>query len=332
MDAVSITCIRRQRTKKISGNKKRYNQFSQHLQDIFNCKVYKITIDAGFSCPNRDGKLSKKGCIFCDTGGSFSRAHSSLLPVEKQIEASILRLKNRFKAQKFLSYFQAFSNTYGPVEKLKELYDRSLSHPDVVGISIGTRPDCVDEQKLDLIASYRKDYLVWIEYGLQSVHNKTLNLINRGHGFEEFEKAVKLTQERGVKICAHVIIGLPGETGKEVLHTAKTLADMGIDGVKLHLLCVLKDTELENRYKNDEISLLSPEEYVETVCDFLELLPPATTIHRIAGNGLKKILVAPDWLGEKFKVLNMIDRELEKRDSRQGKYFVQTNSLPGKYV
>lgn len=300
---------------------KRYNQYSRYLLDIFGYKVYKVTIDAGFSCPNRDGLISKNGCIFCDTGGSFSQAHSSYLPVEKQMKESIKRLKNRFKAEKFISYFQAYTNTYAPVKLLKELYDRALSHPDVVGISIGTRPDCVDDKKLDLISSYQKDKMVWIEYGLQSVHDKTLEFINRGHDFKDFADAVNKTQKRGIKICAHVIIGLPGETKEDILQTAKTLAGMNIDGVKIHLLCVLQNTELENIYNQGKIRIFSMEEYVETVCDFLEILPPDTTIHRIAGNGLKKLLIAPQWLSEKFKVLNMIDKELERRDSFQGKYY-----------
>lgn len=319
--AGNITYIHRQKMKSINETNKRYNQFSQYLQDIFGCKVYKVTIDASFSCPNRDGNISEEGCIFCDTGGSFSQAHSSAFSVEKQLEASISRLKDRFKAEKFISYFQAFTNTYAPVETLKNLYDRAVSHPEVVGLSIGTRPDCVDDKKLDLIASYQKNHLVWIEYGLQTVHNRTLSLINRGHDFECFEKAVKFSRQRGIKVCAHVIIGLPGETREDILQTAKNLADMQIDGVKIHLLCVLQDTKLENMYKKGLVNLLSVDEYVKTVCDFLEILPSTTTIHRIAGNGLKKLLVAPAWLNEKFKVLNMIDRELEKRDSFQGKLY-----------
>lgn len=304
-----------------NSNNKRYNQYSRHLQDIFNCKVYKVTIDAGFSCPNRDGTISKDGCIFCDSSGSFSQAHSNLLSIEKQIEESIINLKNRFGAEKFISYFQAYTNTYAPASKLKELYDRAVVHPDIVGLSIGTRPDCVDEEKLDLIETYSKNKLVWMEYGLQSIHNKTLDYINRGHSFKDFAKAVELSKKRNLNVCAHVIIGLPGETKKDMLETAKVLADMGIDGVKLHLLCVLKGTKLESLYNAGEINLLSTEEYVETVCDFLEILPPSTTIHRLTGNGLKKILAAPKWLNEKFKVLNMIDAELEKRNSYQGKFF-----------
>ena len=200
------------------------------------------------------------------------------------------------------------------------MYDQGVSHPDVVGLSIGTRPDCVDEEKLDLIASYKEKHLVWVEYGLQSIHNKTLSFINRGHTFEDFVRAVDMTKQREINVCAHVIIGLPGETHEDIMKTARTLAELGINGVKIHLLCVLKNTELENLYNAGQIRLLGMDEYVNTVCDFLELLPPSVSIHRLAGNGLQKLLVAPQWLGEKFKVLNMIDRELEKRDSWQGKF------------
>lgn len=301
--------------------KKRYNQYSAHLQDVFGCKVYKVTLSAGFSCPNRDGTISDRGCIFCDDGGSFSQAHSSILPIEQQLEESITKLKNRFNAKKFIAYFQAYTNTYAPVERLKTLYDRAISHSDVVGLSIGTRPDCVDEEKLDLIASYKEKNLVWLEYGLQSMHNRTLELINRGHNFEDFVKAVKMSQERGINTCAHVILGLPGETREDMLQTAKALADLRIDGVKIHLFCVLRGTEVEQMYNRGELSLMSMGEYAETVCDFLELLPPTTTIHRIAGNGLRTIRIAPTWLDGKFRTLNMIDDVLEQRDSQQGKSF-----------
>lgn len=307
------------------GCKKRYNQYSAYLREYFNCKVYKITLSAGFSCPNRDGTISDRGCIFCDEGGSFSQAHSEILPIEQQLEASIARLKNRFNAEKFIAYFQAYSNTYAPVGRLKTLYDRAVSHSDVVGLSIGTRPDCVDEEKLELIASYTKDYLVWMEYGLQSVHNRTLEFINRGHTYEDFEKAVKMSQQHGINTCAHVILGLPGETREDMLETAKVLADLGIDGVKIHLFCVLKGTEVEKMHNRGELKLMSQEEYVEAVCDFLELLPPSTIIHRIAGNGLSSIRIAPTWLGGKLHTLNMLDEELERRNSCQGKNFAIVN-------
>lgn len=304
---------------------KRYNLYSRHLENLFNCKVYKVTLDAGFSCPNRDGVKSTGGCIFCDDSGSFSQAHSNLIPIEEQLEIGIKKQKERFKAKKFIAYFQAYSNTYSSVENLKNIYDKVFYHPDIVGMSIGTRPDCVNEQKIKLLSDYAQQKHVWIEYGLQSIHDKTLSFINRGHNAQDFIDAVKITQNKNINICAHVIIGLPGETKKEMLETASVLADLGVDGVKIHLLCVLQGTKIENLYKNNQIKLLSDTEYVDIVCDFLELLPPTTTVHRMAGNGLKKILVAPTFLGEKFKLLNMIDKELEQRNSWQGKLHKKIN-------
>ncbi len=300
---------------------KRYYQFSEYLKNKFGKKVYKITLDAGFSCPNRDGTISSGGCIFCDDGGSFSRAHSASLSVEQQVQEGIHNLSTRFKAQKFMSYFQAYSNTYKPVAELKKIYDSSLCHPDIVGLSIGTRPDCVDEKKLDLIASYTDKYETWLEYGLQSMHDKTLKFINRGHNFETFLKAYEQTKQRGIKVGVHVILGLPGETKDDMLQTIKTLADLGVDGVKFHCLCILPNTKLYDMYEKGEITLLEEDEYIDIACDCLELLPSDTTIHRLGGNGLQAIKVAPKWLNKKFEILNRIDEELEKRASWQGKYF-----------
>ena len=300
---------------------KRYYQFSEYLKTKFGKKVYKITLDAGFSCPNRDGTISSGGCIFCDDGGSFSRAHSSLLSVRDQVYTGVKTLGERFKAQKFMSYFQAYSNTYKPVDELKKIYDESLCHPDVVGISIGTRPDCVDEQKLDLIASYTENYETWIEYGLQSMHDRTLKFINRGHDFETFLKAFQETKKRGIKTGVHVILGLPGETKQDMLETVKMLADIGADGVKFHCLCIFPNTKLYDLYNQGSIKLLEEDEYIDIACDCLELLPSDTTIHRLGGNGLQAIKVAPKWLNKKFEILNRIDRELEERNSYQGMKF-----------
>lgn len=297
---------------------KRYNQYSEHLKQKFGVKVYKVTLDAGFSCPNRDNTLSDRGCIFCDESGSFSQAHSNLLSVEEQLEIGIKTLSERFKAKKFMSYFQAYSNTYKPVEELEKIYKSSLKHPDVVGISIGTRPDCVDKDKLKLISGFKDDYYTWIEYGLQSIHDKTLKLINRGHDFDCFLKAYEQSKEAGLNVCAHVILGLPGETKDDMLKTAQKLAELKVDGVKIHMLCALKGTELTKNYSEGKISFMTEDEYIELVCDFLEILPEQTTIHRLAGNGLSKDLIAPLWLGKKFDCLNKIDRELENRNSYQG--------------
>lgn len=304
---------------------KRYNQFSAYLKNKFGAKVYKITLDAGFSCPNRDGTISTGGCIFCDDGGSFSQAHSNLLSIEEQVNIGAKTLHDRFKAEKFMSYFQAYTNTYKPVNELERIYKSALNHPDVVGLSIGTRPDCVEDDKLNLISDIAQDYYTWVEYGLQSIHNKTLKKINRGHDFDCFLKAYEKTKEKGINVCTHVIFGL-WETRDEILETAQKLAELKVDGVKIHMLCALKDTKLAKLYENKEIDFMSEEEYVNLVCDFLEILPQTTTIHRLAGNGLKKNLIAPRWLVAKLDCLNKIDRELLKRNSYQGsKHFTNMN-------
>ncbi len=303
---------------------KRYNQFSAHLKNKFGVKVYKITLDAGFSCPNRDGKISTGGCIFCDDGGSFSQAHSNLLSIQEQVDTGAKTLKERFKAEKFMSYFQAFSNTYKPVNELETIYNSALNNSDIVGISIGTRPDCVDDDKIKLISSYKNDYYTWIEYGLQSIHDKTLHKINRGHDYDCFLRAYEKTKEAGINVCVHVIFGL-WETQDEIMQTAQELARLGVDGVKIHMLCALQNTKLARMYEAGEIDFMSEDEYIQTVCDFLEYLPKETTIHRLAGNGFSKTLIAPSWLGKKFDSLNKIDREFINRNSYQG-YRIFTNN------
>lgn len=306
---------------------KRYNQYSAHLKNKFGVKVYKVTLDAGFSCPNRNGEISEGGCIFCDDGGSFSQAHSNLLSIEEQVEVGVKTLSEKFKAKKFMSYFQAFSNTYKPVNELEKIYKSALKHPDIVGLSIGTRPDCVDDQKLKLISEFKDDYYTWIEYGLQSIHDKTLKAINRGHDFDCFLKAYEKSKEVGLNVCAHVILNLPGETKEDMLKTAEKLAELKVDGVKIHMLCALQGTKLSNMYEQGEIEFMSEEDYIQTVCDFLEILPAETTIHRLAGNGLSKDLIAPQWLGKKFGCLNNIDRELERRNSYQGSKIINNLSI-----
>ena len=297
---------------------KRYNRFSDFLREKFGTKVYKITLDAGFTCPNRDGTISSDGCVFCDSGGSFSQLYSNKISVTQQLSEGIELSKQKYKAQKFLAYFQAYTNTYKPVEELKQIYSEALGHADVVGINIGTRPDCVEDEKLDLIGSLAENYYTWLEFGLQSIHERSLKFINRGHDFKTFVDATKRAKARNINVCAHVILGLPNETRQDMLETAKALADLNIDGVKIHLLCVLQNTKLSKLYFQGKIPIMEEDEYVETVCDFLELLPPSTTIHRVAGNGLKPNMLAPGWLSKKFIVMNKIDNLLEKRNSYQG--------------
>ena len=303
-----------------NGTDKRYNQYSEFLKQKFGAKVYKITLDAGFSCPNRDGTISSSGCIFCDDGGSFSQAHSNRLSIEEQVRVGAETLAKRFTAKKFMSYFQAFPITYKPVNELEKIYKASLNYPDIVGISIGTRPDCIDDDKLKLISSFTPDYYTWIEYGLQSVHDKTLKKINRGHDYKCFLEAYEKTKNYGINTCLHIILNL-FETYDEMMETARTIAKLEPDGVKIHMLVALEGTRVADMYRNGEIDFMTEDEYVSTVCDFLEYLPPKTTIHRLAGNGLRTELVAPRWIGKKLDTLNRIDRELERRGSRQGAKF-----------
>ncbi len=303
-------------------NSKRYYPFSQYLKDKFGEKVYKITIDGGFSCPNRDGTISKGGCVFCDDGGSFSQSCSKLLPLKEQVKIGIEQQRKRHNANKFMAYLQAFSNTYKPVEELKKIYDEVICDERIVGLSIGTRPDCVDNEKLDLIASYINKYDVWIEYGLQSIHDKTLKLINRGHDYKCFEKAYIETKKRGIKVCSHVILGLPDETKEDMLQTAKKLAELKVDGVKFHCLCALENAPLA---EDKSFIPMDEDDYVDVVCDFLELLPETTIIHRLAANGKNDKLIKPLWLKKRFGTVNKIDAEMKRRNSWQGSA-LQNNS------
>jgi len=305
-----------------SQDKEYYLTFGDYLKSLFGEKVYKVTLDAGFSCPNRDGTLSREGCIFCDETGSFSRLYSNSMPVKEQLLEGMSKIKARYHANKFLAYFQAYSNTYKPVNELKKIYDEVFIE-NVVGMSIGTRPDCVDEEKLDLISSYNtENRFIQIEYGIQSVHDKTLNFINRGHDFGCFQKACQLSKERNLKICAHVILGLPNETHEDMMQTAKTLAKMDIDGIKIHMLAVMEGTKIHKMYINNEISLMSEEEYISTVCDFLEYLPPNMVIQRLAGNGKREFRIQPKWLGKKLELVGKIESEFERRGTKQGSKYI----------
>jgi len=299
---------------------KRYYDFNTYLRSIFGCRVQKITIDAGLSCPNRDGKISTRGCIYCNVRGSGTGAYAKGLSVSAQIIQGKQALSKRYQAKKFIAYFQSFSNTYAPLPRLASLYREALAVDDVIGLAIGTRPDCVDEPVLALLQDYAKKYLIWIEYGLQSVHDTTLALINRGHDFKCFSQAVAATRNRGLKICAHVILGLPHEGKKHMLATANAIADMGIDGIKLHLLYVVKGTQLADFYGTGKYKCLSQQEYADLVCDFLERLPKNMVIQRLTGDPHPEELVAPLWSLKKAQTLNLIRETLEKRNSWQGKF------------
>jgi len=311
--------------------RKRYNDLNTYYQSLFGCRVQKITIDAGLTCPNRDGTSSTGGCIYCNARGSGSGAFDRGLSVTDQLLQGKTFLARRYKAKKFIAYFQSFSNTYAPPEILKRLYDEALAVEDIVGLAIGTRPDCVDDPVLDLLQAYAPDYLIWIEYGLQSASDRTLEFINRGHDVQCFKDAIKKTSNRGIGICAHVILGLPHESRGDMLNTAHTLADLGIDGIKLHLLYVVKGTLLETYYRQGKYKCLEQREYVDLVCDFIERLPSDVIIQRLTGDPHPQELVAPRWALEKSETLAKIRNTLEKRDSRQGIKIPSTKSqIPNK--
>lgn len=296
---------------------KRYYPISKYLKETFDKKVYKITLDANLGCPNRDGTISNGGCIFCDEVGSYSRCNDAK-NIQEQVKSSIVKLEEQFKAEAFMAYFQSYSNTYGSIEKLKEIYDSAFCDEKVISIAIGTRPDCVDDNKLDLIAKYPNP---WIEYGIQSAHDETLNWMNRGHDFECFKKAVVETKKRGIKVCAHIILGFPNETKKMMLETAQKLAELDVDGIKIHMLTVLADSPLLALYKKEPFYLMNMEQYCEIVCDILEILPKTATIHRIAGTGYSETTIEPKWVNRRFEILNLIDKMLLQRNSYQGKLF-----------
>jgi len=303
-----------------------YYDLNTYYREIFGCRVQKISIDAGLFCPNRSGTISTKGCIYCNAKGSGTGAFAKGQTIADQISKGKKVLARRYKSKKYIAYFQSFTNTYAPLEKLKKIYDEALDVKEVVGISVGTRPDCVDESVLALLQDYSKNYLVWVEYGLQSAHDPTLNLINRGHDFKCFKKAVKATKARGLNVCVHIILGLPGED-KDLMHnTAKKIAELGVDGIKLHLLYVIKGTALATWHATGRYSCLKQKEYVELVCDFLELLPSDVIVQRLTGDPHPEELVAPLWSLDRNKTFAMIKDTLIKRNSWQGKFAKVTNN------
>ena len=297
---------------------KRYNAFSEELKRDFGCRVHRISVDAGFTCPNRDGSAGTSGCIYCGGEGSGSFGILRGATVAEQLEAGKEIMARKYKARKFLAYFQAYSNTYAPAERLQALYDEALAVNDVVGLIVGTRPDCLPPEVLELLAGYARTNWFWLELGLQSPLDRTLQLLNRGHDFAAFAAAAQACRARGIRVCAHVILGLPGETREEMLATPRLLHELGVKGVKLHLLHVMRATPLEAMYRAGEVRVLSRDDYVGLVCDFLERLDPAISIQRLTGDGGRDYLVAPLWSLAKFEVLNAIDNELERRGTRQG--------------
>ncbi|MFC1726472.1 TIGR01212 family radical SAM protein [candidate division KSB1 bacterium] len=296
----------------------RYYSLNNYFKETFGERVHRIPVDAGFSCPNRDGTKGTGGCIYCDELGSGAGFIKREEEVVEQVGSGIENINKRFNVNKYLVYFQSFTNTYGPLSKLEKLYKSVIDIENVIGISVGTRPDCVDEDVIGILSEIAKTKMVWIEYGLQSTHDKTLELINRGHSYSDFLKAVEITKNKGIKILAHIIVGLPGETREDMMSTSRETARLKLDGLKIHSLYIVKGTELEKMYNQKKFKLLTEDEYIQIAADILEILPPNMVIHRLVGECDRERLVAPDWSLKKNQILNGINSELKRRGTKQG--------------
>ncbi len=299
----------------------RYRTLSSWLKERFGEPVRKITIDAGLGCPNRDPAKGLKGCIYCNSRGSGTGALSKGLTIAQQVDTGIEALSKRYATRKFIGYFQSYTNTNGPANQLRKLYQEVLARPEIVGLAIGTRPDCVPDETLDMIAELAESHLIWMEYGLQSVHDRTLKLIKRGHGSEEFFDALGRTQSRGIPVVVHVILGLPGETQDDMIATAKALARAPIHGVKLHPLYVVRGTELEKLYNQGEYEPLSEKAARDAIIAVLNVLPPEVVVHRMTSDPHPEELVAPLWMLDRRKVRNNLLRQMEILGFRQGALF-----------
>ncbi|HHH38166.1 MAG TPA: TIGR01212 family radical SAM protein [Sedimenticola sp.] len=294
------------------------NTFGQDLLRRYGERVHKLAINAGFSCPNRDGSKGWGGCTFCNNA-SFNPNARRPPGVAGQIESGRRVLRKRTGARRYIAYFQAYTNTYADVAYLQRLYDEALAEPDVVGLSVGTRPDCVPDQVLDLLDGYRRQgHEVWLELGLQSAFDDTLERVNRGHGFAAYAEATRRARARGIPVCCHLIVGLPGEGRERALASLAQVLELGVEGLKLHPLHVVKGTRLANQWRQGEYRPLGFDEYISIACDMIERTPQEVVYHRVTGTASRNILLAPDWCSWKWAVLNGIERELAGRGSRQG--------------
>lgn len=285
-----------------------YYSFNRYLHERFGCKVYKISINGGFTCPNRDGTLGTRGCIFCSAGGSGDFAESPELSITQQIEKGKERVKNKLKSGKYIAYFQAFTNTYAPVETLRKKFTQAINHPDIVMLSVATRPDCLPEEVIELLKELNDIKPVCVELGLQTIHEKSAEYIRRGYKLECYDNAVKRLKAAGLEVVCHIILGLPGETKSDMLESVDYACKSGINGIKLQLLHVLKGTDLAKDYENEKFRVLTMDEYLDILKSCLDIIPKSLVIHRLTGDGAKKDLIAPLWSADKKRVLNAVSR------------------------
>lgn len=303
---------------KYAFDNKRYHTWNYYLRNTFGEKVFKVSINAGFTCPNIDGKVSFGGCTYCSKEGSGDFAGNPNDNLIKQFDDITQMMHKKWQNAKYIGYFQAYTNTYAPLNILKEKYETILGLDNVIGLSISTRPDCLPDDVVEYLGELNEKTNLWVELGLQTIHDKTSKLINRGHDYKSFIEGVEKLKAKKIKVVVHIINGLPGEDYNMMMETAKAVANMGVDGIKIHLLHVIKDTPMEKMLNNNMMTLMEQDEYIKLVCDQLEILPETMIVHRLTGDGKRDELVGPLWSLKKWEVLNAIDDELKRRDSYQG--------------
>lgn len=300
---------------------KRYNSYNTYLRERFGCRVQKVSVDVGFTCPNRDGTVATGGCVYCNND-SFVPPYARLrVSLDDQIRTGMQYLKRRFKSEKFIIYFQAYTNTYDNIERLERLYREALEHNDVVGLAVGTRSDCVDEEKIKLFENLSKDWFVTLEYGIESIYDRTLEFMNRGHNYQSVIDAIKITKGRGIHIGAHIIVGFPSETEDEMLSMADEVSELDIDFLKVHNLHIVRNTPLARMYAKEPFNLFTYEEYLQFISRFIERLSPKIVLERLFTDTPQDLLVAPVWNKTHIEFLNGIEVELQRRDTYQGKLF-----------
>lgn len=301
-------------------NDKKYHTLDYEMKGFFGEKAIKLSIDGGFTCPNRDGTIGVRGCIFCSERGSGDFNSESCKSISEQINEQREIMSRKWKSSTYIAYFQSYTNTYDTVENLRKKFNEALICENIKGIAIATRPDCISEEVLELLAELNEKTFLWVELGLQTINNSTVNLIRRGYSHDVFEKTAKMLKTKNIRTVIHLIMGLPGEDREQMLKNISYVSALRPWGVKIHMLHILQNTDLAKFYLNTHFNVMSHDEYVELICDSLELLNEDIVIHRLTGDGKKSDLIEPRWTLNKLKVLSDIDKELKKRNSRQGKY------------
>lgn len=297
---------------------KRYNSLNSYLKRKFGEKVFKISLDGGFSCPNRDGTISSRGCIFCSEKGSGDFAGNRSESIKVQFEKVKEIMQKKWKSKKYIAYFQAYTNTYAPLDILKNKYNEALENDGTVGLAVATRPDCIDEDVLKLLSEFNKKTYLWVELGLQTSNDNTASIINRGYTLDVFEDCLKRLRKNNIDVVVHTIFGLPGESHEDMINTIRYLSKKDIQGIKIHLLYLLKNTPMEELYNKGDLKFLNMDEYVELVSKAISILPPSVVIHRLTGDAPRDLIIGPMWSLKKWEVLNAIDKCLQDKDIYQG--------------